>query len=904
MQSICQRVGPCSSCLKRQLSGFLGLIKWQRRLVPACVRTIYSETGKWEKNYGLETRKRVENWWFPRIKDQFCRISETDKSRPKFYVLSMFPYPSGKLHMGHVRVYTISDAVARFQKMRGMQVINPMGWDAFGLPAENAAVEHGLHPASWTQSNIQHMRKQFDALGLSFTWEREVTTCLPEYYKWTQYLFLKLFEAGMVYQKEALVNWDPVDQTVLANEQVDDNGCSWRSGAKVEQKYLKQWFIKTTAYAKAMFDALSDLPEWYGIKEMQANWIGDCVGCSLDFLLKVNGKVTEEKLAAYTYTPEAIYGASHLYILPTHRLLHGNSSLKEVFQKEFIPGKDSLTSVSAVNLLTNQEIPVVISAKTNFDNFLDTKIGIPSTSAEDAAVAKSLGISFTEVIETLPNGLEKVINSAEITGMTRQEALKAITEQAKKKRIGGDLTSDKLRDWLISRQRYWGTPIPIIHCHTCGAVPVPYEDLPVVLPSVTTFTGKGASPLESAPEWVNCSCPRCKAAARREVDTMDTFVDSAWYYLRYTDPHNTDRPFNSDIADYWMPVDLYIGGKEHAVMHLFYARFFSHFCHDLKMTKHKEPFHKLLVQGLIKNQTFRLTTTGQCLKREEVDLTGTEPVHLKTGEKLQVAWEKMSKSKYNGIDPEEVVKEYGIDTLRLYILFAAPPEQDILWDAKNDAMPGVQRWQTRIWALVTKLIEARTSGTMPNPELLSKKEKAEARKIWEQKNLVISEVTKYFTEDHLFNAAISRLMSLTNVLQQASRPVILHSTEFEDALASLCIMVAPMAPHIASEMWKGLAHMQNKLCIHHHWDVDVLHQSWPKVDPEYLQPSDVVEMSVLINNKACGKVFVPQQAARNFEEVHELVLQSELGVKHLQGRAIKKAFLSPRTALINFLVQE
>ncbi|XP_071417472.1 leucine--tRNA ligase, mitochondrial isoform X2 [Pithys albifrons albifrons] len=900
MQSVCQRVVPCSSCLKRQLNGFLGLLKWQSRVVPACVRTIYSETGTWEKSYRLETRIKVENWWRSRVKNQFCRISDIDKSRPKFYVLSMFPYPSGKLHMGHVRVYTISDAVARFQKMRGMQVINPMGWDAFGLPAENAAVEHGLHPARWTESNIQHMKKQFDALGLSFTWEREVTTCLPEYYKWTQYLFLKLFEAGLVYQKEALVNWDPVDQTVLANEQVDENGCSWRSGAKVEQKYLKQWFIKTTAYAKAMFDALSDLPQWYGIKEMQANWIGDCTGCSLDFLLKVNGEITREKLAAYTSTPEAIYGASHLCILPTHRLLHGNSSLKEVFQREFVPGKDSLTSVTAVNLLTNQEIPVVISAKTNFDNSLDTKIGIPSTSAEDAAVAKNLGISFTEVIETLPNGLEKVINSAEITGMTRQEALKAITQQAKNKGIGGDLTSDKLRDWLISRQRYWGTPIPVIHCQACGTVPVPYEDLPVVLPNVTTFTGKGASPLESVPEWVNCACPRCKAAARREVDTMDTFVDSAWYYLRYTDPHNTDRPFRSDLTDYWMPVDLYIGGKEHAVMHLYYARFFSHFCHDLKMTKCKEPFHKLLVQGLVKNQTFRLTTTGQCLKREEVDLTGTEPVHLKTGEKLQVTWEKMSKSKYNGIDPEEVVKDYGIDTLRLYILFAAPPEQDILWDAKTDAMPGVQRWQMHLWALVTKLIEARSSGTVPNPELLSKKEKAEARKIWEQKNLV----TDYFTKDHLFNAAISRLMSLTKTLHQASRPLILHSPEFEDALASLCIMVAPMAPHIASEMWKGLAHMQNKLCTHHHWDVDVLHQSWPKVDPDYLQPPDVVEMSVLINNKACGTVSVPQQAACSFEEVHELVLQSELGVKHLQGRTIKKAFLSPRTALINFLVQE
>uniref|UniRef100_A0A8C3LSV5 leucine--tRNA ligase n=1 Tax=Chrysolophus pictus TaxID=9089 RepID=A0A8C3LSV5_CHRPC len=829
MQSVCRRVGACSSCLNRQLNGFLALIKWQRSPVPVCIRTIYSETGRWEKNYGQETRRRVENWWFPRIKEQFCRISETD-------------------------------------------VLNPMGWDAFGLPAENAAIEHGLHPASWTQSNIQHMREQFDALGLSFTWEREVTTCLPEYYKWTQYLFLKLFESGIVYQKEALVNWDPVDQTVLANEQVDDNGCSWRSGAKVEQKYLKQWFIKTTAYAKAMFDALSDLPEWYGIKEMQANWIGDCVGCSLDFLLKVNGEVSGEKLAAYTYTPEAIYGASHLYILPSHRLLHGNSSLKEVFQREFIPGEDSLTSVTAVNLLTNQEIPVVISAKTSFENYLDTKIGIPSTSAEDAAVAKNLSISFIEVIEKLPNGLEKVINSGEFTGMTRQDALKALTQQAKNKGIGGDLMSDKLRDWLISRQRYWGTPIPVIHCQKCGTVPVPYEDLPVVLPNVTTFTGKGASPLETNADWERSLC---------------TYTH--WYFF-------INKPFNRDLADYWMPVDLYIGGKEHAVMHLFYARFFSHFCHDLKMTKYKEPFHKLLVQGLIKNQTFRLRTTGQYLKREEVDLTGTEPVHLKTGEKVQVTWEKMSKSKHNGIDPEELMKEYGIDTIRLYILFAAPPEQDILWDTKTDAMPGVQRWQTRLWTLVTKLIEARTSETIPNPEVLSKKEKAEAKRIWEQKNLVISEVTEYFTKDHLFNAAISRLMSLSNVLHQASWPLVLHSAEYEDALATLCIMVAPMAPHIASEMWKGLAHIENKLCTHHNWGADVLHQSWPKVDPEYLAST--------INNKACGKVVVPQQAARNVEEVHEIVLQSELGAKHLQGRTIKKAFLSPRTALINFLVQE
>ncbi|XP_048367189.1 leucine--tRNA ligase, mitochondrial isoform X2 [Sphaerodactylus townsendi] len=900
----CCRILRVSSCWPRPCHGALDPVTWQEKLVQRSIRSIYSETGQWEKKYGLETRKKVESWWRPRIKEPFNTTEGTDKSRPKFYVLSMFPYPSGKLHMGHVRVYTISDVVARFQRMRGLQVINPMGWDAFGLPAENAAIEHGFHPANWTQSNIQHMRKQLDELNLSFNWDREITTCLPDYYKWTQYLFIKLYEAGLVYQNEAMVNWDPVDQTVLANEQVDENGCSWRSGAKVEKKYLKQWFIKTSAYAKAMLDALPGLPKWYGIKEMQANWLGDCSGCYFEFMLKVNNKPTGERIAAYTSAPEAIYGASHLYILPSHRLLHGNNGLKEILQKKCVPGKDSLTSVTAINLLTNQEIPVVISAKSEFEGSLDTKIGVPCIRPDDAEVAQSLGLASENVIETLPDGSEKLANSGEFTGMSRQEAINAITQEARNKGVGGHLTSNKLKDWLVSRQRYWGTPIPIIHCKACGPVPVSYEDLPVRLPNITSFTGKGDPPLTSAAHWINCSCPRCKGPAKRETDTMDTFVDSAWYYLRYTDPHNSDRPFHKELADYWMPVDLYIGGKEHAVMHLYYARFFSHFCHDQKLTKHKEPFNELLVQGLIKNRTFRLATTGQYLKKEELDLTGPEPIHIKTKEKLQVTWEKMSKSKHNGIEPEDMVQMYGIDTVRLYLLFAAPPEQDILWDAKTDAIPGVQRWQSRLWHLATKLIEARASGTMPRPQLLNQKEQAQARRIWEQKNFVVSEVTGYFLKDYLFNAAISRLMSLSNALSQASSRLILHSVEFEDALATLCIMLAPMAPHITLEIWKGLSQIQNKLCTHHHWDKDVLQQPWPTVDPEYVQQPDVVEVLVLINNKPCGKVGVPQQVARDAEVVHELVVQSQLGSEHLQGRTITKFFLSPRTALISFLVQE
>nr|XP_058933864.1 leucine--tRNA ligase, mitochondrial isoform X2 [Kogia breviceps] len=865
-----QRLGLYASLLKRQLNDGPDVIKWGRRVIPGCSRGIYSATGKWTKEYTLQTRKDVEKWWHQRIKEQSSKISEADKSKPKFYVLSMFPYPSGKLHMGHVRVYTISDTIARFQKMRGMQVINPMGWDAFGLPAENAAIKRNLHPESWTQSNIRHMRKQLDRLGLCFSWDREITTCLPDYYKWTQYLFIKLYEAGLAYQKEALVNWDPVDQTVLANEQVDERGCSWRSGAKVEQKYLKQWFIKTTAYAKPMQDALTDLPEWYGIKSMQAHWIGDCVGCHLDFTLKVDGQVTGEKLSAYTATPEAIYGTSHVTISPSHRLLHGHSSLKEAFRKSLIPGKDCLTPVMAVNMLTQQEVPVVILAKADFEGSLDAKIGIPSTSLEDTVLAQTLGLSYSEVIETMPDGTERLSSSAEFTGMNRPDAFLALTQKARRKRVGGEVTSDKLKDWLISRQRYWGTPIPMVHCPACGPVPVPLEDLPVTLPSITSFTGKGGSPLASASEWVNCSCP---------------------------------SPFSTALADYWMPVDLYIGGKEHAVMHLFYARFFSHFCHDQKMVKHREPFHKLLAQGLVKGQTFRLPS-GQYLQREEVDLTGSVPVHANTREKLEVTWEKMSKSKHNGVDPEDIVEQYGIDTIRLYILFAAPSEKDILWDVKTDALPGVLRWQQRLWSLTTRFIEARVSGKVPRPQLLSNVEKAEGRKLWEYKNSIISQVTAHFTEDFSLNSAISQLMGLSNALLQASQRVVLHSPEFEDALCALMVMAAPMAPLITSELWAGLALVPRKLCTHYAWDTSVLLQAWPAVDPQFLQQPDVVQMAVLINNKACGKIPVPQQVAQDQDKVHELVLRSELGVRLLQGRSIKKAFLSPRTALINFLVQE
>uniref|UniRef100_A0AAQ6ANL9 leucine--tRNA ligase n=1 Tax=Amphiprion ocellaris TaxID=80972 RepID=A0AAQ6ANL9_AMPOC len=824
-------------CAARSSLSRAALLRPVLRLLSPSARTLFSDTGIWEKDYRTETRRKVEEWWHPRIMAQCC---ECDL---KFYVLSMFPYPSGRLHMGHVRVYTISDTIGHFQRMRGHQVLNPMGWDAFGLPAENAAIERGLDPEEWTKSNIQSMREQLDTLGLCFNWDREVTTCLPDYYKWTQYLFIKLFEAGLAYQKEAVVNWDPVDQTVLADEQVDENGRSWRSGAQVEQKLLTQWFIKTTNYAKPLLDALEDLPEWYGVKAMQANWIGECTGCYFDFKLRVNGEETGETLSAYSSSPETVFGVAYLSILPSHRLLHGSSSVRSTLQKAFQPGRDSLTEVTAHNLFTGHEVPLVISHREAFDGYLDTVLGVPGCSEEDLSVARALNLRWTTVLETHEDGTQTLINSEEFSGLPREQAFDSITQKAREQKVGGHLTSSKLRDWLISRQRYWGTPIPVVHCGSCGPVAVPEEELPVTLPKLPSLTGKGASPLGAAHDWVNCKCPRCKGPARRETDTMDTFVDSAWYYFRYTDPHNPDR------YEYPPPEISFLLLHIHSCL-----MFFLSLCNPVQILK----------------------------ERMESYFT--------------VTWEKMSKSKHNGLDPQEVVQQYGVDTVRLYILYAAPPEQDILWNVKTDALPGVLRWQSRLWQLVTKLRAARQLGDVPNPSVLKKKELAEAKKIWENKNYAIREVTTHFTEDFLFNAAMSRLMGLTNTLSSATVRLLQHSVEFEEALAALVMMTAPMAPHLASELWAGCPLLLR--------GGDVLQQSWPTVDPEYLEAPDFVELSVLINNKSCGTVMVPVQVSKDTIRVQQLVLESPIGQKLLGERSIKRAILSPRTALINFLVDE
>ncbi|CAM9476056.1 unnamed protein product [Lampetra fluviatilis] len=876
-----------------------------RRGVPA--RSIYSETGQWEKRYTAETRAKVERWWRPRIQ-QICKeLSRSSAEKPKSYVLSMFPYPSGKLHMGHVRVYTISDAIAHFHRMNGKQVLHPMGWDAFGLPAENAAIERGLDPEEWTTSNIAHMRTQLQNLGLCFDWDREIYTCKPEYYRWTQYLFVKLFEAGLAYQKEALVNWDPVDQTVLADEQVDESGRSWRSGAVVEQRYIRQWFLRTTAYAKALLDGLQELPAWHGVRAMQANWLGDCSGCFLHFPLEVGGEPTGEVLPAFTYAPEAAHGASHLHLLRRHRLLHPKSRLRAAFGGgDVSPDTDVLTQVKAVHPFTGQRIPVVIAASSEFEGYLECMIGIPGASPEDAAVAEKLGLERTAVLESLPDGTERVINSEQLSGLERGAARDAAMLLARRLGAGGHATSAKLRDWLVSRQRYWGTPIPVVHCAgACGAVAVPPSQLPVHLPRVATFTGKGASPLLAATDWLHCRCPKCGGPARRETDTMDTFVDSAWYFLRYTDPDNDTSAFSRARADRWMPVDVYVGGKEHAVMHLYYARFLSHFCHDQGMVATREPFRRLLVQGLIKGQTFRLPSTGQFLPRSEVLVSGDKATHRSTGQALEVTWEKMSKSKHNGVEPDEVLAAYGLDTARLFLLYAAPPEQDLLWDSKTDALPGVLRWQVRLWALVSRLVADRAAAGPLDAGLLSGDERVEAATIREQRNLTVRKVTAVFEEEFLLNSAISRLIGLSNVLTNASARVALLSEEYEEALATLCLLLAPLAPHLASELWRGVGSVPHKQSGRRfEWDRDVLQQPWPTASSQVAEREPgIVNVTVRVNNVAVGSVPVPREVAGDAEAVRSAVLLSALGAEHLAGRTVHRAILSHRTPLINFLVE-
>ena len=819
------------------------------------------------------------------------------------YILSMFPYPSGHLHMGHARVYTISDALARVNQMRGYDVLHPMGWDAFGLPAENAAIERGVQPSDWTVQNISVMKEQLRAMGHRFDWDRELATCHPSYYRWTQWLFLQLHKRGLAYQKEATVNWDPIDQTVLANEQVDAEGRSWRSGAVVEQKDLKQWFFRITQFADELEADLDKLEQWpEEVRLMQKNWIGKSKGTAVQFELAPSGCETtsaQEKpirLDVFTTRVDTLMGVSFLAMAPDHpvleelfarNVLNQDSDKQEIVRfRELVaeiaaaeakngpietPEKDraleglQLPNVEAIHPITGDRVPVFLTNYVVADYATGAVMGVPAHDTRDMRFAKRFNLPVQQVIapalaaqkkkkgsaknqkqadestpvESEPTVLEEAIvedgvlvNSGVYSNLTSKQARKKITGDLHHASKAEPYTLYRLRDWLVSRQRFWGTPIPMINCDSCGSVPVPEDDLPVELPSNIQLTGRGKSPLASdaAAEWRAVSCPSCGADAQRDTDTLDTFIDSSWYFLRFLDPSNEEVIFPREIAESHMPVSSYIGGIEHAILHLLYARFITRFLHAEGLSPTPEPFESLTTQGMVQAETFRNPSNGRYIPPSEVEWKGSDRVHRESGTKLQVTYEKMSKSKYNGIDPQEIMNTFGADVIRVFILFKAPVSQALDWDDK--AVFGPQRWLARVWDHTMAHIEEVSSSScntlktseggvdaaasliasrlvsgfgdidMDSFEVMDKPDKELLRDMHHS----IVEITKNMETTSL-NVYIANLMKLSNSLgaSKASLPV------RHECLKVLLKMMAPATPHISSELWVKLAQLQDSV---------------------------------------------------------------------------------------------
>ena len=828
----------------------------------------------------------------------------TDSDQLKYYALSMFPYPSGSLHMGHVRNYTITDVIARVKRMQGYQVLHPMGWDAFGLPAENAAIDRGVPPAQWTYQNIAQMKEQLQQLGLSLDWEREVATCSPDYYRWTQWLFLQFYEAGLAYQKESAVNWDPIDQTVLANEQVDNEGRSWRSGAKVERKLLRQWFFKITDYAEQLLTDLDKLTGWPDrVKTMQANWIGKSVGAYLEFSIKDS----TEKIAVFTTRPDTVYGVTYVVLAPEHPLTAlvttpAQKATVEAFIEEVAneseiertaedkPKRGVLTGGIAINPFNGEEIPILIADYVLYEYGTGAVMGVPAHDVRDFKFAKENNLPIQVVIVPDANADTELkaayteagimVNSAGFTGMDSIKAKAAIIEYAEKNGYGKARVQYRLRDWLISRQRYWGCPIPVIHCATCGTVPVPDADLPVKLPDQVEFSGRGPSPLAKLSNWVDVPCPCCGQPAKRETDTMDTFIDSSWYFLRYTDAQNSQQVFDHDRVNHWMGVDQYVGGIEHAILHLLYSRFFTKVLRDRGLVNVDEPFNKLLTQGMVQGLTYKNPKTGKYVIVKDLEtgkllIDPSNPTDPETGEKLQVFYEKMSKSKYNGIDPQEVLAKYGADTARMFILFKAPPEKDLEWDDAD--VEGQFRFLNRVWRLVADYAEKAVKPV--TAKSLSKVEKDLRRSIHQ----AIKEIAEDLDGDYQFNTAISEMMKLSNALSSAT---CMESSVYREGIETLLILMSPFAPHITEELWQLLGHQSS---IHQ--------QNWLTFDPDALVV-DEITLVIQIMGKTRGTIQVPASATK--EELEKYALSSEIAQKYLQGKEIKKAIVVPGK-LVNFV---
>ncbi|MEM8779973.1 MAG: leucine--tRNA ligase [Cyanobacteria bacterium P01_G01_bin.49] len=844
-----------------------------------------------------------QKWQQDWVKQGLDKTPE-DSNKPKFYALSMFPYPSGNLHMGHVRNYVITDVIARLKRLQGYRVLHPMGWDAFGLPAENAAIDRGVPPAEWTYKNIAHMKQQLQTLGLSLDWDKEIATCSPEYYQWTQWLFLQFYQAGLAYQKEAAVNWDPVDQTVLANEQVDSEGYSWRSGAKVERKLLRQWFFKITDYAEQLLNDLDKLPGWPDrVKLMQENWIGKSVGAYLEFPVKGS----KEKIAVFTTRPDTVYGVTYLVLAPEHPLTPKvttskrkkavDAFIQEVANESEIertaedkPKRGILTGGTAINPFNGEEIPILIADYVLYEYGTGAVMGVPAHDTRDFKFATENQLPIKVVIvpenteETNPTLTEAytepgiMINSGEFDRMQSTEGKNAIIEYAEKQGYGKARIQYRLRDWLISRQRYWGCPIPVVHCPSCGTVPVPDADLPVKLPENVKLTGKSVPSLATVEDWINVPCPSCDEPAKRETDTMDTFIDSSWYYLRFTDAINTQEAFNNKKANDWMGVDQYVGGIEHAILHLLYSRFFTKVLRDRGLVNVDEPFQRLLTQGMVQGQTYlnpNKTGKDKWIPSHLVDVNN--PKDPETGEPLEVCYATMSKSKGNGVAPEDVIAKYGVDTARMFILFKAPPEKDLEWDEAD--VEGQFRFLNRVWRLVSSYAENKQKKVKKGQEL-SKVEKDLRRAI----HTAIKEISEDLEGDYQFNTAVSELMKLSNALNDAK---CLESAVYQEGIETLLILMSPFAPHIAEELWHTLGH---KKSIHL--------ESWPKVDSDALMV-DEITLVIQVMGKTRGTIQVPASSSK--DELEKLARESDIGKRNLDGKEVKKVIVVPGK-LVNFVI--
>lgn len=826
----------------------------------------------------------TENYDFQRIEAKWQKIWEDkeafrvfeDSQKTKFYCLEMYPYPSGRIHMGHVRNYTIGDVISRYKVMKGFNVLHPIGWDAFGMPAENAAIKSGVHPKKWTMDNIAHMKHQLKRMGFYYDWGREVNTCLPEYYRWNQWIFLQMYSKGLAYKKKSLVNWCPQCQTVLANEQSAGNRC-WRCDSEVEQKDMEQWFLKITDYAEELLSGHDLLKKWpEHVLLMQKNWIGKSKGAHVTF--PVSG--TDQFIEVFTTRVDTIYGATFVAISPEHPLsqkLISDSDQKERFQtwiersikkqqlekdltEEEKEGID--TGKKAINPYTGAEVPIWIANYVLMEYGTGAVMAVPGHDQRDFDFAKKYSISIQEVIvpegETSSGELEeafegygRLVNSGDFTGMTSKEAMDAMAQYAEDSGFGRGSILYRLRDWGISRQRYWGTPIPIIYCEKCGELGVPEKDLPVILPSDVEFLGVEGSPLENTDSFVKTSCPQCGGQARRETDTMDTFFDSSWYYFRYCSSQEETRPFQSSAAEYWMPVDLYIGGVEHAILHLIYARFFCKILRDIGLTTMDEPFPHYLPQGMV-------TKDGSA----------------------------MSKSKGNVVDPDKMFEQFGADTLRLFILFSSPPEKEIAWNEKG--VEGSHRFLYRVWTFIHENLDFFSRDK--NQSLKAISDRKSHLHLKTKMHQTIKKVGDDIEKRYHLNTAISSIMELFNSLKKECESLKSHQEDralVKNTMEIIVLLLSPFAPHFCEEIWEKMGH-KNLL----------LHTSWPIFDPE-LAREETVTIVVQINGKLRDRFDAGRGLLK--EDLERKALESERIRNIIGDRKIRKVIFV-QDKLVNIVI--